>query len=148
MDNKSLSSQRRYQRIPITVANGVLSGSNNEANITLDPAFNKIIAVAFHETGAGSGGLSGNYRVGFRTDNYVWVDPITSFNWNTATGVPIDGKFRWFKDPNNPDDKGGIGYGTNMKAYVTVIPGANLSADLVGELVLILQRDLTQVPSQ
>lgn len=145
MENKDLASQRRYMRIPITVLNGVLTGTNNEANAELDRAFNKIIGVAYHEITAG--GLSTNYRVGFRTDRYTWVDPVNISNWNCNTGVPVEGKFRKFKS-EDPKDRGGIGYGMGDKGYVTVIPGANLSSDLTGELVLILERDNTELPRQ
>lgn len=145
MENKDLATQRRYMRIPISLASVILANSNNEAGLELDRTFNKIVGAAYHEIT--DGGVTNNYRVGFRTDRYTWVDPVNINNWNANTGVAVEGKFRKFKS-EDPKDKGGIGYGMGDKGYVVIVPGANTASTLSGELVLILERDNTELPRQ
>lgn len=129
--------QYTYVRIAISVPNPTVSGTVVEANAALDRAYNKIIGVAFHEIA--DGGVTNNYRVGFRTDRKEWVPPVNISNWNADSGVPVMGKYRTF-------GKQGIGYAQGDNAYVTIIPGANTSAAMSGELVIVCARDNEEVP--
>jgi hypothetical protein len=134
MEDKN--AQRRYQVVSISVPNPTTAGQVVEQALALDRDFNKIVGAAFHEIA--NGGIANNYQVGLRTDRKQWVDPVNIQNWSANTGVAIEGKFRKFG--------AGIGYGMGDQAYVQIIPGANTSAAMRGELVLLLERDLTEVP--
>ena len=130
------TAQQYYQVIDVTVANGTLADSLNEQSVTLNQAYNKIVGIAYHEITAG--GQANNYNVGARSKRFTWVELVNINNWNANTGVGPMQKFR----------KVNIGYGEGDKFFAQITPNAALTSDLTGQMVLILERDLTELPGQ
>lgn len=133
-----MEKQSRYQTVTITVPNPTTAGQLVEQELALDTDFNVIIGAAYHEIAAGGVGV--NYKVGLRTDRKQLVDPVNIQNWSANTGVAVEGKFRKFGD--------GFGYGRGDKVYVQVIPGANTSAAMSGDIVIHIARSLVELPRQ
>ena len=130
------TAQQFYQTIDVTVATGATAGSLNETSVTLNQAFNKIVGIAYHEIE--DGGQPNNYNVGGRSDRFAWIQLININNWNANSGVGPMQKFR----------KVNIGYGAGDKFHAQVTPNGVLASDLTGQMVLILERDLTELPGQ
>lgn len=130
----SQKAQRRYQVIAVNVPNATVSGTLKEFSVALDQDFNKIVGIAFHEIN--DGGIANNYNVGSRSSRRVWVDPVNVKSWNADQNVAPDTKFRSVD----------IDYGKGDLFYAQVVPGANCTEDLTGQLVLVLERSITQGP--
>jgi hypothetical protein len=126
--------QRRYQVIATNVPNATTAGVLREFSATLDQDFNKIVGIAFHEIEAGNN--ANNYNVGCRSARRVWVDLVNIKSWNADQNVAPDTKFRSVDIP----------YGKGDVFYAQVSPGANTNTDVLGQLVLVLERSLTQDP--
>jgi len=126
-------SNTRFQKIDITVPNGSSAGGFG-ASVQLDRQFNKIIGIGFFEVA--DGGIAQNYNVGAKTDRQVWVDPITYFAWQAKEGVSPMAKY-FAVD---------IEYASGDTFYMILNTGAALSADLVGQMVLVLQKSNTATP--
>lgn len=128
------SGQFRFQRIATNVPNPTQANQIVEAEAQLDRDFNKIAGIAFFETSAG--GVADNYRVGFRTTRRTWIDAININAWDAAANVgPMDKYYEV-----------SIPYGSGDTAYAQLIPNALTNAAMLGEMVLILARDLTEQP--
>lgn len=125
--------QYRLQKIDVSVANLSAAGSYGN-NVQLDRAFNRIVGIGYFETAAG--GITTNYNVGAKTDRQTWIDPINIQAWNANSGVPVMGKYY----------KVNIPYASGDTFYALITTGAALTADLTGQMVLILQKDLTEQP--
>lgn len=131
---KQAESQFRFQRIDITVPSGTLANSTVEANVQLDRDYNRVVGIAFFETA--DGGISQNYNVGARTSRSQWIDLISYFAWNANENVgPVDKYYRV-----------NIPYGSGDTFYAQVQVNAQPASDLVGQMVLILKRDLDEIP--
>lgn len=130
----SQKAQRRYQVINTNVPNATVAGSLKEFSVALDQDFNKIVGIAFHEIN--DGGVANNYNVGSRSSRRVWVDPVNVKSWNADENVAPDTKFRSVD----------IDYGKGDLFYAQVVPNAAPNSDLTGQLVLVLERSITQGP--
>lgn len=125
--------QFRMQKIAVTVANGSAAGSYQN-NVQLDKQFNKIVGIGFFEKT--DGGIAGNYDVGAKTDRQTWIDPININAWNANENVgPM---FKYYKME--------IPYASGDSFYLMLNTGAATSSDLTGQMVLILAKDLTELP--
>lgn len=130
------TAQQYYQVIDVNIPTAAAADSLNEVPITLNQAYNKIIGIAYHEITAG--GQSNNYNVGARSKRFTWVELVNINNWNANTGVGPMHKFR----------KVNIGYGEGDKFFAQISPNALTTSAITGQMVLILERDLTELPSQ
>lgn len=123
----------RFQKIDITIPNASAAGGYG-ASVNLDRQFNKIIGIGFFEIE--DGGIAQNYNVGAKTDRQVWVDPINYMAWKAEDGVgPM---YKYFSVD--------IEYASGDAFYLILNTGAATSADLVGQMVLILQKSNTATP--
>lgn len=138
MDNQLLDlgklTQYRFQVIDITVPAATVADSSVEANVQLDRDFNKIIGVGFFQVA--DGGVPNNYDVGARTQRQTWIDPININAWKADGGV----------GPMEKYHKVNIGYGSGDTFYARIVPNALTITPIVGQMVLILTRDLTEQP--
>lgn len=126
--------QLHYQVINITVPNPTAANTLVETSVQLDRDYNRVVGIGFFEKEAG--GLSGNYNVGARSSRLTWIDDIDFDAWAAASGVSPRQKYY----PVN------IPYGSGDTFYGRVTPGANTSAAFSAQMVLILKKDLTQLP--
>lgn len=131
---KQAESQVRFQKIDINVPSGTLAGSLIEANVQLDRDYNRIIGIGFFEVT--DGGISQNYSVGARSSRSQWVDLISYFAWNANENVGPGEKYY----PVN------IPYGSGDTFYGQIQVNAQPASDLQGQMVLILKRDLDEIP--
>lgn len=132
---KGQEEEYRYQVIPISVANNSAVNTLTEASVQLDRDYDKITGLAYHEIASG-GAAANNYQVGVKTSRKQWVDPVNINNWRADTGVPPDLKFRRMNIP----------YASGDSFYVQIINGAITNAALQGELVMRLEKSLTELP--
>lgn len=121
------------QVINITVPNPTTSGSAITSSITLDRAYNRVVGVAFFEIA--TGGVPDNYSIGVVNSRKTIIDDINVNAWDANAGVAVSDKYY----PLNES------YGAGDQWTVRVIPGANTSAAMSGQLVLILESDLTEL---
>lgn len=126
-------SQYRLQKISVLVPDTSAAGSYSNT-VQLDRQFNKIIGIGYFERAAG--GITTNYDVGAKTDRQTWIDPINISAWNANSGV---GPMYKYYSVNIP-------YSSGDTFYALINTGALLTADLTGQMVLILAKDLTEVP--
>lgn len=128
------TSELMYFTIDVTIPSGTTAGTLIDSNQEqLDRSYNKIIGIAWHEIDDGGAGT--NYQVGGRTQKRTWIDPMILGAWQNSNVAP-DLKFL----------KVNIPYGSGDSWFVPVIPGALLTSDLTGQVILILQNDLTELP--
>lgn len=125
--------RRRLQVIPITVPNPTTANTVVEANVQLDKGFNRIVKVGYFEIGAG--GVSENYNVGVRNTRKTLVDDININAWSAVEAGPE----QKYYDINEQ-------YASGDSLYVRVTPGANTSAAMSGQLVVVLEESLTEMP--
>lgn len=123
--------QYRLQKIDNTIVNPSPAGSYGN-NTALDRQFNRIVGIGYFEIA--NGGLPNAYNVGAKTDRQVWVDPININAWNANSGVAVMGKYY----------KVNIPYGSGDVFYTLITTAAPTSAAFSGQMVLILQKDLTE----
>jgi hypothetical protein len=128
------TSQQRYQVIDVTVPSGLAAAQLREFSVQLDRAFNKIVGIAYHPIAEGTAAL--NYNVGAKTNRQTWVDLVNVSSWQANTGVGPMQKFR----------KVNIPYGNGDTFYAQIQNNALLASDLTGQMVLILERDNTELP--
>lgn len=131
---KQSESQIRFQRIDISVLNGTAAGTMTQANVQLDRDYNRIIGIGYFEIA--DGGIPDQYNVGAKTNRSQWIDPININAWDANANVGPADKYY----PVN------IPYGSGDTFYVQVENEALLTADLEGQMVLILKRDLDEIP--
>ena len=128
-------SEVRYQVINITTAAVQAANSLTESNIQPDRDFNRIVGVGYFEMD--DGGIPEDYNVGFRTTRKQWIDDININAWNANSGVSPRLKYY----PQN------IPYGSGDICYARITLNGNASATaVIGQMVLILKRDLTELP--
>lgn len=128
-------SEVRYQVINITTAAVQAANSLTESSVQPDRDYNRIVGVAFFEVS--DGGLPSNYNVGFRTTRQQWIDDINVNAWNANSGVSPRLKYY----PQN------IPYGSGDICYARIVLNGSPSATaVIGQMVLILKRDLTELP--
>ncbi len=125
--------QYRFQSIDVLVANASPAGGYGN-NVQLDRDFNRIVGIGYFEKE--DGGIPNDYSVGARTIRQTWVDPININAWNANSGVAVMGKYY----------KVNIPYGSGDTFYATIETGDVLTSDLTGQMVLILEKDLTEQP--
>lgn len=126
-------SQSRFQKIDIIVPDTSPVGSY-QATVQLDRQFNRIIGIAYFERA--DGGINQLYNVGAKTDRQVWVDPIAYHAWQADQGVgPM---YKYFSVD--------IEYASGDTFYMIVNTLDVLTADLIGQMVLVLSKDNTAVP--
>lgn len=121
-----------FQNIDVLVANGTLADSLNELSIQANRDYNKIVAIGWFETE--DGGIPGDYLLGFRTNRKTWIPPIPVNAWLSNDNV---GPMMKYYEVNIP-------FGSGDTLYAIVNNNAALTADLVGQMVLILAQDLTE----
>jgi len=122
------------QNIDVEIANGTLIDTLTEESIQANRDYNEIIGIGWFETE--DGGIPGNYLVGFRTDRKTWINPIPVNAWDANQNVGPMLKYYEVKIP----------YGSGDTLYAIIKNNAALTDDLVGTMVLILARTLTEVP--
>lgn len=127
-------SQYKFQYIPITIANGSAAGTY-ESNIQLDRQYNKIFGVGFVEILDG-GALANQYNVGARTQRQTWFDPINTLFWTANGNV---GPMQKYYSANIP-------YVSGDTFYAIINTTVATDDDFAAQMVLILGKDLTQVP--
>lgn len=125
--------RRRLQVIDITVPNPTQANQTVEASVQLDKAFNRIVKVGYFE--AQNGGVSGNYNVGVRSTRKTLIDDINIGAWKADNAGPEEKYY----DMNEQ-------YASGDSLYVRVTPLANTSAAMSGQLVVILEEHLTEMP--
>jgi hypothetical protein len=133
LDLGKLSSYR-FQVIDILIASG--SSNSVTPSVQLDKQFNKIIGIGYFEKT--DGGLGSDYNVGAKTQRQVWIDPVIINAWAADNNVGPMSKYY----------KVNIPYASGDNFYAIVDPGAATSSDLTGQMVLILAKDLTEMPRQ
>lgn len=125
--------RRRLQVIDVSVTNPTAANTIVEANVQLDKGFNRIVKVGFFEVA--NGGISGNYNVGVRNSRKTLVDDININAWGASNAGPEEKYY----DINEQ-------YASGDSLYVRVTPKANTSAAMSGQLVVILEESLTELP--
>ena len=130
------NSQTRFQIIELGSAANTTADQLVETPIRLDNDFNRIIGIGFFQKGDG-GAADGLYNVGARDKRRTWIDDISINAWNANSGVgPMD-KYYTVDIP----------YVDGDQFYGRVTPTVNTNAALTGQMVLILERQLTEVPA-
>ena len=128
-------SQYRFQMINVSLPIASVAGTPVEASVQLDRDFNKVVGIGYFEITDGDN--LNNYQVGARTNRQTWIDPINIKAWKAEEGVGPQLKYYKVLIP----------YGSGDTFYARVIPGVNVATDaLAGQMVLILQRDNTELP--
>jgi hypothetical protein len=124
----------RYFVIDVSLPNGSAADVPIEASQQLDRAFNKITGIGFFEVS--DGGIPGNYNVGARSNRKTWIDDININAWNANENVgPMD---KYIQTD--------IPYASGDTFFVKVTPNAATTSVLSGQLVLILENSLTELP--
>ena len=127
-------SQYRFQKISVSIADLSPAGSYSN-NVQLDRAFNKILGIAYFEKL--DGGIPNDYDIGAKTDRQTWFDPINIKAWKAEEGV---GPMFKYYSVNIP-------YASGDTFYALITTGQPLAgSDLTGQMVLILSKDLTELP--
>lgn len=129
--------ERQYRRQVIELGQSANATANSiiETSVQLDRDYNRIIAIGFFET-ANGGAAAGLYNVGARDKRRTWVDDININAWNANSGVGPDDKMM----------KVNIPYASGDNFYGRVTPTVNTNTALTGQMVLLLARDLTEIP--
>ena len=127
--------QRRFQVIDVTVPAGSTAGIPFEVSIQLDRAYNQIKGIAYFEVE--DGGIPQDYNVGARSNKLTWIDDINVNAWDANQNV----------GPNFKYYSVSIGYGSGDTWYARVTPNTAPATDLVGQMVLILEKSLTELPN-
>jgi hypothetical protein len=122
------------QNIDVLVANATPANTLNELSVQANRDYNKIIGIGWFELE--DGGISNDYLVGFRTNRKTWINAIPATAWTAGQGV---GPMLKYYEVNIP-------FGSGDTLYAIINNNALLTADLVGTMVLILAKDLTEVP--
>jgi hypothetical protein len=125
-------SEYRFQVITVTVANG--SSNPVQPSVQLDKQFNKIVGIGF--VTIDDGGITDNYNVGAKTQRQVWIDPMNVQMWTANGNV---GPMQKYYNVNIP-------YASGDNFYAMLEPGAATSSVLNAQMVLVLVRDLTELP--
>jgi hypothetical protein len=124
----------RFQKISITIPIASAVG-NYQSSIQLDRQFNKILGIGFVEKT--DGGLASLYDVGAKTERQVWIDPISTLFWTANGNV---GPMQKYYSVDIP-------YGSGDSFYMMVNTQAIVAGeDFLGQMVLILAKDLTEQP--
>jgi hypothetical protein len=127
--------QYRFQKINITIAQTSVAGAY-QASVQLDRQFNKIVGIAFVEK-QGDAVLLDLYDVGAKTERQVWIDPISVLLWTADGNV---GPMQKYYSVDIPYASGDSFYAMiNTQAVVT-------NNDFLAQMVLILAKDLTELP--
>ncbi len=116
------------------MADGSPAG-NYGNNIQLDRQFNKIVGIGFAQIT--DGGIADQYDVGAKTERQTWMDPVNVNFWTANGNV---GPMEKYYKVNIP-----YGSGDTFFAMINTYT-ATSGSDLVGQMVLILEKDLTEVP--
>jgi len=116
------------------VPSGSLADAIAQQSVTLDRGFNKVIGIGYAEVT--DGGIPGNYDVGAKTQRQQWMDPFNVSMWLAQEAV----------GPNDKFYRVNIPYASGDSFYVTVTPGSAPASNLVGQMILILKRDMTELP--
>jgi hypothetical protein len=128
------NSNIRYQVINITVPINSTAAQAVEQSATLDRNYNKIIGIGYAEIS--NADQDNNYNVGARSNRLTWIDDINIKMWQAESGVgPM---FKFFKT--------NIVYGSGDTFFARVTPNGSPNAAFSGQMVLILQADLTEKP--
>lgn len=128
-------SQVRFQVIPVTVPNGTAANSLLSSNVQLDRDYNRVVGIGYFEMT--DGGVADDYNVGAKTARSQWIDPININAWDANQNV----------SPNEKYYKVNIPYASGDTFYAQIELNANpTTSDLTGQMVLILKRDLDQIP--
>jgi hypothetical protein len=126
--------QRRFLVINVLVANGTAALTPVEASVQLDREFNKIVGIGFFQVT--DGGIPNNYNVGARSNRKTWLDDININAWNANQNVGPMQKYIVLDIP----------YGSGDTFYAKVIPNAVTTSDLTAQMVLVLEKSLTELP--
>lgn len=129
-----LERQTKFQTINITVPSGSPVNNIVQASQQLDREYNKIVFIGFFEKT--DGGIPNQYDVGAKTQRQVWVDPVNINAWRAESGV---GPMQKYISVNIP-------YGSGDSFYAQVSCDVSPSSDLIGQMVLVLGKDLTELP--
>lgn len=121
------------QNIDVDIANGTPINTLNELSVQANRDYNKIIGIGWFELEGG--GIADNYLVGFRTNRKTWINAIPKDAWTANEGV---GPMLKYYEVNIP-------FGSGDTLYAIINNRAVLTADLVGTMVLMLAKDLTEV---
>jgi len=129
--------ERQYRRqvIELGQAANAVANTTIESSVQLDKDYNRIIGIGFFET-ANGGAAAELYNVGARDKRRTWVDDINVNAWDANSGVGPDDKMM----------KTNIPYASGDTFYGRVIPTVNTNSALTGQMVLLLARDLTEIP--
>ena len=128
-------SEVRYQVINIATSASQAANSLVESSVQPDRDYNRIVGVGFFEVDDAN--LAGNYNIGFRTTRKQWIDDININAWNANSGVSPRLKYY----PQN------IPYGSGDICYARIVLNGTAATSAVsGQMVLILKRDLTELP--
>lgn len=133
----ALGGQRelRFQVINITVPNPTAANTTVEASVQLDREYNRIIGIGYFEIAAG--GIADNYLVGAKSNRKTWIDDININAWDANANV---GPMEKYIETDIP-------YGGGDTFTVRVTTGSSASsAAMSGQMVLILERSLTELP--
>lgn len=129
--------ERQYRRqvIQLGQSTNAVANTTIETNISLDKDYNRIIGIGFFETASG-GAAAELYDVGARDKRRTWVDDININAWDANTGVGPDDKLMRVNIP----------YASGDLFYGRIIPRVNTNTALTGQMVLLLAKDLTEIP--
>lgn len=122
-----------FQVIDATALSGSLAGQVQETSIQLNRDYNRIIGIGYFEIDDAN--VTDNYLVGARTNRKTWIEDININAWDANQNVGPMGKYYEVNIP----------YGSGDTFYARQTPGATLSSDLTGQMVLILCRDLVEI---
>ena len=129
--------ERQYRRQVINLGQSANAVANTliESSVTLDRDYNRIIGIGFFETSDG-GAAAELYNVGARDKRRTWVDDININAWDANSGVGPDEKMMRVNIP----------YASGDLFYGRVTPTVNTNTALTGQMVLLLAKDLTEIP--
>jgi len=122
-----------FQVIDVDLADPGTPDQVVETFISANRDYNKVIGIGWFEQA--DGGAVKDYLVGFRTNRKTWIEDISAKAWDADQNVAIMQKYMEVNIP----------YGSGDTLYARVTPGVALTSNLVGQMVLILQKDLTEL---
>ena len=128
--------QTRFQIIELGASTNQVADTLIETSVRLDSDFNRIVGVGFFETADG-GAAANLYNVGARDKRRQWIDDINVNAWEANSGV---GPMLKYYEVSIP-------YVDGDKFYGRITPSVNTNTALTGQMVLVLTRDLTEIPN-
>jgi hypothetical protein len=125
---------RRFQVINFSQTANTTANTVLTAYAVLDRAYNRVVGAAYFPIS--EGGVTDNYNVGLINQRKTIIDDLNINAWNANDNVAPEGKYYKLNES----------YAAGEQWTIRVVPNANTNTTLSGQMVLILEADLTELP--